>query len=672
MQSASRLRKGIVWTALCLTPFVFAGPASAQLDKQEQKCANSINKGAAKVAKAQAGDNAACIKNGSKGKLTTSIEACLTGDVKGKVAKAISKIKTADCSGGSAPSFLPGLETSSAAIGDIMKAKDLNLIHDIFGTDLDVFVSKDKAAGGCQAAIAKALGKCQDAKLSSFNACKKDKLKAGDTDIESCLGTGTGSIPDGKGKIQKKCGGDFGIAKKCGGQNLDALLPGCGGGAGAACIDQKIECRVCLALNALDGLNRSCDLFDDGVANGSCGVSVCGNGVIEVGEDCDPPGSTCSGGENCLNCICVPEGLLGEHVSELDPDAVCEGGDRNGQVCTSALPPFPPIPGLLLCPGGTCVPLASHLTIENRGGINIPALTDSTNIITCGNINPVNGTAECTTETLGIAGQDISVIGFLCFRPRPDLNCAPGLIDCDGGTPMDQRVEQHHNVAEFANAQDPVTYPVPFCGLIDSDCLAGGPDCNANDECSDMCDLWCASRGPNFVQEESGCEGFCQVESGPKDTAICITHADCCLNVNCTIDDVSCAGGSVNAAHVNSCQCECLAQGIGAPSRPGGLRVEVGLQAWIELEGPCDQLDVDIVLEPDCVSFTTESSSAFVNNDNNDEANDYEAVPLMGDPGEGCTALITSVATGSKLVAHSGNFDSTIGDLITRSQNVSK
>ncbi len=48
---------------------------------------------------------------------------------------------------------------------------------------------------------------------------------------------------------------------------MDALIPGCTPGVTAACIDQKIECVVCLALNGLDGLNRDCDDFDDGVAN---------------------------------------------------------------------------------------------------------------------------------------------------------------------------------------------------------------------------------------------------------------------------------------------------------------------------------------------------------------------------------------------------------------------
>ncbi len=57
---------------MCAALLMFAGVASAQLDKQETKCANSINKGAAKVAKAQAGDNSACIKDYGKRKIPSA------------------------------------------------------------------------------------------------------------------------------------------------------------------------------------------------------------------------------------------------------------------------------------------------------------------------------------------------------------------------------------------------------------------------------------------------------------------------------------------------------------------------------------------------------------------------------------------------------------------------
>ncbi len=84
----NRTRTRIAWTASLLALFLLPGLASAQIiPKADQKCVNSINKGAAKVAKAQAGDNNACVKNYSKGKIP-SAAACVTSDPKGKVAKA--------------------------------------------------------------------------------------------------------------------------------------------------------------------------------------------------------------------------------------------------------------------------------------------------------------------------------------------------------------------------------------------------------------------------------------------------------------------------------------------------------------------------------------------------------------------------------------------------------
>ncbi len=647
MLERSHLRTRTTWTALVLALFLLPGLASAQIDKVDQKCINSINKGAAKVAKAQAGDNNACAKDYGKEKIG-SAASCVTSDPKGKVSKAISKIKTSDCSG--APAALPNLDTDSASIGATMVSKDLDLLADLFSSDLDavlVLASVNKDGSKCQGAVLKAAGKCQDAKLSSFNSCKKDGMKAGfvssaATLSDECLGTGTGTIPDGKGKIAKKCGGDFDIGKKCSGQNLEALFPGLPSPVNAAAVDAAIECRVCLAIDGIDGLGRNCDEFDDGEINLSCPVA----GTV-----------------------------LGTHRASQDGFAQCEGGDNDGAQCFSALPP-----NICTDGGGTCVPKASFLITSNQDNVvELPSLTESMTEITCGPVNP-DGTAECTNVNLGIAGQSIFPIGFLCFRPRPDLNCPTGLIDCDGGTPQDQDAIMKHDVASFANTEDPVSFPFTDCRVNPADagdlsCFgAGGPSCIANQTCSDMCDLYCASLGPEYEQESSGCEGICQGEdpNSIKFGAVCVSHGDCAEGLELTIDDVSCAGGSLNSPHAGQCQCECLAQGIGAPGRPGALRIETGLQGWIESAGPCDQTDVTIVLEPDCVEYTTELSTATVLDDGAEIGVNWTDVPLLGDPGGGCAPLSTGNTSGSRLVSHSGNFDSGIGDVISRSVLVAK
>jgi hypothetical protein len=256
---------------------------ASPLSKQDQKCVNSINKGAAKVAKSQGGDTSSCIKNAGKGKLLPgqTIEQCVVSDPKGKVDKAIGKIQTDKCP--SPPAF-PDLisTTDQQVIGDLMVAKELALVHAIFGTDLDesgliVSCDDDKPGCGCQAAVIKAAQKCQDTKLKEFGACKKnaikvkkDPLPAGALNAaelqDACMGTGSGSIPDPKNKISGKCA-DFGTGKKCGGLDLATYFPGT---PSVGEIDIAIECEVCKVLNALDGLSRDCDEFDNGLTDGSC------------------------------------------------------------------------------------------------------------------------------------------------------------------------------------------------------------------------------------------------------------------------------------------------------------------------------------------------------------------------------------------------------------------
>ncbi len=69
-------------------------------------------------------------------------------------------------------------------------------------------------------------------------------------------------------KIQKKCV-DAGVS-------LNAAFPGSDPNgtndpaALLAWIEEMVECEVCLLVNAVDGLARDCDLFDDGLLNGSC------------------------------------------------------------------------------------------------------------------------------------------------------------------------------------------------------------------------------------------------------------------------------------------------------------------------------------------------------------------------------------------------------------------
>jgi streptogramin lyase len=259
-------------------------------DKDQQKCINELNKNFAKVAKTQGKVIGGCIKDGSKGKLGgQSIEECITADNDGKVGKA--QQKTFDKAPSKclvAPEFGA---TDPNTVNRVAVDKELDLIHEIFGSDLDDVIldqEVEKAGAKCQIDVAKAATKCPDAKLKEFNKCKKNGLGGKQappetslpfddpTDLERCMGY------DSNNKIKKACETGLGkaITEKCPSGSVQ-LSDAFGGGACAAeaatgaselgtCLERLIECQVCLALNEADALSRDCDEFDDAAVNGSC------------------------------------------------------------------------------------------------------------------------------------------------------------------------------------------------------------------------------------------------------------------------------------------------------------------------------------------------------------------------------------------------------------------
>lgn len=280
------LRRAFLITALLVgfAPALVLG----QLDKDQQACLNAMNKDAAKLATAQGKVNGTCLKDAGKGKLPAgqSADQCLLADAKGKVDKATAKI-AADFTGkcGTLPPFGLPIGSVSAQITDLTLDQSFNLLADVFGASLSTAAADcgaDRALCKCQQAVGKAYEKLAATKRKEFVKCKKAALKAGAmaaTALEDCIAdSGTpGSIAaDTKGKIGKARTklGDV-IGKKCGSGVSTALaFPGiCASLSANAlrdCIDVRVECRVCLTLNAVDNLAVDCDSFDDGQINLSC------------------------------------------------------------------------------------------------------------------------------------------------------------------------------------------------------------------------------------------------------------------------------------------------------------------------------------------------------------------------------------------------------------------
>jgi V8-like Glu-specific endopeptidase len=256
------------------TPTPTATPAPRAQSKDQQKCINAMNSAGTKVAATQGRANVACVKDAGKGKVS-DVQSCLSADPKGKLAKATSKTAEEErkqCK--TLPDF------GFAGTGDVNDGsvgESLALFADVFGNDPNGAVvpcSQNAPACQCQAAVAKDYEKILAVKLKEFLKCKKAALKGGATSgaaLASCVTPG-GIAADSRGRIEKQIGKlAANIGKKC----TANVFPGrCSRGDLTtlhACIDHRVECRVCRMINAMDALAVDCDLFDDGFPNGSCG-----------------------------------------------------------------------------------------------------------------------------------------------------------------------------------------------------------------------------------------------------------------------------------------------------------------------------------------------------------------------------------------------------------------
>ena len=122
--------------------------------------------------------------------------------------------------------------------------------------------------------MVKAYEKIVGAKLRAFLTCKKHGLMEGSIRSAAAFQDCFDETTVGMSAKVDRATFDLSrtLAKKCAGVDLAVAFPGVCSGAldFASCVDDRVECRVCLMLNAMDGLNADCDAFDDGAANGSC------------------------------------------------------------------------------------------------------------------------------------------------------------------------------------------------------------------------------------------------------------------------------------------------------------------------------------------------------------------------------------------------------------------
>jgi hypothetical protein len=246
--------------------------------KDQQRCINALNLSLAKVSAAHAKAFSKCVKNYAR--TGSSAEACLmaANSPVDRAEQRTFKQETRRCAD-SAPDFGA---TDAVTVNDAAMQLEVHVIREIFGIDLDAVLvtsAVDKYAAKCQYAVVKSVDKCQKSKLKEFNRCKKTGLRKAifreSLDLEGCWGD------DPRGVVARACDPVNGklatrvLPRSCvsRGVDLSSVVPGCGTDDSAdlaMCVDQIVECRVCVALNQADDLALECDLLDDGIENSSC------------------------------------------------------------------------------------------------------------------------------------------------------------------------------------------------------------------------------------------------------------------------------------------------------------------------------------------------------------------------------------------------------------------
>ena len=246
---------------------------------EQQRCIVAMNKSGAKVAKAQGKGVSDCFKRATKGNVA-DVAACVADQNNGKVEKAVEKTSDTDtdtCEVLPDIGYTGAAATSMAAIDHTVAA-----MVDLFGSPVDSAVipdSADKKGAGCQTSVLKAMDKIAQTKLKIFGRCKKDGLRNGSIGSSASLGACLDDVlldaQDPGGKVAKAISKLVGkVDKSCSTVDTDLAFPGqCVGEPDfALCADRIVECRVCRMLVDMDALELTdCDVFDDAVANGSCG-----------------------------------------------------------------------------------------------------------------------------------------------------------------------------------------------------------------------------------------------------------------------------------------------------------------------------------------------------------------------------------------------------------------
>lgn len=263
-----------------------------------QKCVERMNNGARRIADRSQKSDAKCVKTSSG--LAT---ACVDAPAERKTLSAQQSLlddfiaqcnpvpawgveATSCCTGGGPNDGDPCTDSSTCggaecrAGGCMAEIPELGmneLTHDLYGAA--VAVSPESKTRKCQYSVSRAVGKLYMEHWKGLRLCKRDEFAAilNDADLKAqCLEP----EPDPKGKLQKRTAKLGAVVQsRCFNKSvtgLGSVFPGaCAGEPDISmkeCLAEQTACRFCRAANIVDAILPpvDCELFDDGLANGTC------------------------------------------------------------------------------------------------------------------------------------------------------------------------------------------------------------------------------------------------------------------------------------------------------------------------------------------------------------------------------------------------------------------
>lgn len=297
------MRNLIRFSLVAASLFILSG-GSAWAQTQtpaQQKCINAMNKNGTKLNETQCTENRACIKDFGQGRLgVLTAEDCLTADRLGKILKREGKTSAHEGDFCTTPGVVPDFaKMDSATVNAAAEQASMDLVHDLFGNPIQGGLfpcNTDPEECYCQRFMSKWIHKLTATMPRVFRKCKKAALKVGKDpffdgadsvdDVETCWDNSVvfpdppnllSVAADPNNQLQKIIDNlteDFNDL--CVGHSVDTTVfpgPSCnglGGDTARDCVVDRVQCRTCLMINAMDNLTIDCDTFDNGLADLSC------------------------------------------------------------------------------------------------------------------------------------------------------------------------------------------------------------------------------------------------------------------------------------------------------------------------------------------------------------------------------------------------------------------